>query len=60
MELNLDIEVDDGIKSNNLLEVANAGANIFVAGSSIFNGDIENNTKKIVTICKKLGLENIV
>lgn len=60
MKLNLDIEVDGGIKRNNLLEVANAGANIFVAGSSIFDGDIENNTKKIITICQKLGLENIV
>lgn len=34
--LNIDIEVDGGIKSNNIGEVVNAGANIVVAGSAIF------------------------
>ena len=34
--LDLDIEVDGGIKPNNIAEVAEAGANVFVAGSAIF------------------------
>lgn len=34
---NVDIEVDGGIKPDNVAEVAAAGANIMVAGSAIFN-----------------------
>jgi ribulose-phosphate 3-epimerase len=33
------IEVDGGIKAANIREVAEAGADTFVAGSAIFNGD---------------------
>ncbi|MEM9242955.1 MAG: ribulose-phosphate 3-epimerase [Pseudomonadota bacterium] len=33
------IEVDGGIKVDNIVEVAKAGADIFVAGSAIFNTD---------------------
>lgn len=35
-KLNIDIEVDGGIKSDNIATVAKAGANVFVAGSAIF------------------------
>lgn len=35
--LNCDIQVDGGITLNNVSEVVEAGANIFVAGSAIFN-----------------------
>ena len=35
--LNCDIQVDGGINLNNVKEVVEAGANIFVAGSAIFN-----------------------
>src|SRR5262249_22787468 len=34
--LELDIEVDGGIKVDNVAEVARAGANVFVSGSGIF------------------------
>jgi ribulose-phosphate 3-epimerase len=34
--LNVDIEVDGGIKVDNIATVAAAGANIFVSGSGIF------------------------
>lgn len=38
------IEVDGGISSNNIKKVVNAGANVIVAGSSVFkNGEIKNN-----------------
>lgn len=36
-DLDTDIEVDGGISINNIEEVANAGANVFVAGSAVFN-----------------------
>ncbi|KAB3533132.1 ribulose-phosphate 3-epimerase [Alkaliphilus serpentinus] len=40
--LNIDIQVDGGIKADNIQEVVKAGANIIVAGSAIFNsGDIK-------------------
>lgn len=37
---NLDIEVDGGIKLDNLSKVLNAGANVIVAGSAIFDADV--------------------
>ena len=33
------IEVDGGVKLNNIAEIASAGANMFVAGSAIFGAD---------------------
>ena len=41
--LNVDIEVDGGINKTNIKKIKNMGANIFVLGSSIFKGDIEQN-----------------
>ena len=41
--LDTDIEVDGGIKLENVAEVAKAGANVMVAGSAVFRGDIEEN-----------------
>ena len=40
-----DIEVDGGITLDNVEEFLSAGANIIVAGSSVFNGDIEANVR---------------
>jgi ribulose-phosphate 3-epimerase len=37
--LNVDIQVDGGIKPENVAKVVKAGANIIVAGSAIFNSD---------------------
>jgi ribulose-phosphate 3-epimerase len=36
-QLSVDIEVDGGIKADNIKTVARAGANVFVAGSAIFS-----------------------
>jgi ribulose-phosphate 3-epimerase len=41
--LNVDIEVDGGINNSNVRDVIDAGANIIVAGTAVFNGNIENN-----------------
>ncbi|MDU3828350.1 MAG: ribulose-phosphate 3-epimerase, partial [Peptostreptococcus sp.] len=37
--LEIDIEVDGGVKASNIKEVVDAGANIIVGGSSIFGHD---------------------
>ncbi len=37
MNLDIDIQVDGGISIENINEVAKAGANVFVAGSAVFN-----------------------
>lgn len=42
-DLRVDIEVDGGITLSNVDMVMDAGANIIVAGSSIFQGDITKN-----------------
>ncbi len=41
------IEVDGGIGSDNIVTVMEAGANVFVAGSAVFNGDITKNVKEL-------------
>lgn len=40
-----DIEVDGGVKLTNIDSVLNAGANIIVAGSAVFNGNIGENVR---------------
>jgi ribulose-phosphate 3-epimerase len=41
--LKTDIEVDGGITLDNVDDVLDAGANIIVAGSAVFNGDAGQN-----------------
>ena len=50
MNLNLDIEVDGGIKQDNLASVLEAGANVIVAGSAIFAGSPQENVRKFKDI----------
>ena len=48
MNLYIDIEVDGGVKPSNIAEVVNAGANVIVAGSAIFNaGNIDEAVKSL-------------
>ncbi|MBU5469578.1 ribulose-phosphate 3-epimerase [Falcatimonas sp. MSJ-15] len=49
----MDIEIDGGINFNNVEEVVEAGANIIVAGSSVFRGNAQENTKRFNEIIKK-------
>ena len=46
--LDLDIQVDGGIKKENVQVVLDAGANVIVAGSAIFRGNISENVKAIM------------
>ncbi|MCI8737733.1 MAG: ribulose-phosphate 3-epimerase [Lachnospiraceae bacterium] len=48
--LKIDIEVDGGIKAANTKQVIEAGANILVAGSAVFEGDIEGNIREFQKI----------
>jgi ribulose-phosphate 3-epimerase len=45
--LHTDIEVDGGIHSGNVAEVLAAGANVIVAGSAVFKGDVQENVRTL-------------
>ena len=46
--VDVDIQVDGGIGKDNVAKVIEAGANVFVAGSSVFKGDVEANVQAIM------------
>ena len=50
--LDIDIEVDGGVREDNLQKVLDAGANVIVAGSAVFTGDIEENIKKFLSVMR--------
>jgi len=50
--LAVDIEVDGGINKDTLPGVLEAGANVIVAGSAVFKGNIEENVKTLKEIMK--------
>lgn len=47
--LKTDIEVDGGITLENVEQIMDAGANIIVAGSAVFRGDIEENVSRFLS-----------
>lgn len=51
--LSVDIEVDGGINKANVATVIEAGANVIVAGSAIFNGDTKKNVDDFISIMNK-------
>lgn len=46
--INIDIEADGGINFDNVKLILNAGANIIVVGSALFNLDFKTREKKII------------
>lgn len=48
--LETDIEVDGGVTCQNVRELIEAGANVFVAGSAVFKGNAADNTKAFLKI----------
>lgn len=44
--LSVDLEVDGGVTAGNVGQLMKAGANIFVAGSAVFKGNITENIQK--------------
>ena len=53
--LNVDIEVDGGINEGTIETVMKAGANIFVAGSWVFGGNIAQNVRHIQKQIVEIG-----
>lgn len=51
--LKTDIEVDGGVNLSNVETIMEAGANIIVAGSAVFHGDIQKNVKEFLNIMQK-------
>ena len=50
--LKTDIQVDGGINLDNVEMVMDAGANIIVAGSAVFKGNVEQNVQDFLTLMK--------
>ena len=48
LQTKLDIEVDGGITADNVHVVLEAGANVVVAGSAVFRGNIKENVEKFM------------
>ena len=48
--LDIDIEVDGGIKLDNVKKVLDAGANVIVAGSAVFGGNVEQNVQDFLKV----------
>lgn len=55
--LQTDIQVDGGISADNVEMVLEAGANIIVAGSAVYRGNISDNIQKLLTAFKQF--ENV-
>ena len=50
---NIELEVDGGINMNNINTVLEAGADVIVAGSAVFGGNITSNVKNFLEAFKK-------
>ena len=42
---NIDIEIDGGVTRDNIGTILRAGANVIVAGSAVYHGNVEENTR---------------
>lgn len=51
----LDIQVDGGVKLENIIEIAQKGANVFVAGSAVFGKETEENTRNFIKLLEEIS-----
>ena len=58
MAPDIDIEVDGGVNKDNVAELVRAGANVLVAGTAVFGGDIAENTKLMIERMYEEGTYN--
>ncbi len=58
MSPDIDIEVDGGVNKDNVAELIKAGANVLVAGTAVFGGDIAENTKLMIERMHEEGTDN--
>lgn len=52
-----DIEVDGGVNLDNVQKLLDAGANIIVAGSAVFGGDIVQNAKDFLKVLNNFAMD---
>lgn len=50
LKLSFDIEVDGGVNFDNIKSIYEAGANVIVAGSTVFKGDASANVKRLMEL----------
>nr|WP_033166735.1 ribulose-phosphate 3-epimerase [Clostridium sp. KNHs205] len=55
-QLKVDIEVDGGISASNVEEVIKAGANVIVAGTAVFGGNITDNVNAFKEVFRKFEI----
>jgi len=55
--LDIRLEVDGGVKVDNICEIAKAGADTFVAGSAIFGAKGENDANDYNTVVAAMRAE---
>lgn len=53
--LETDIQVDGGVTTENIRELIKVGANVFVAGSAVFGGNVSANTEAFMKIFAEYG-----
>lgn len=58
MSPDIDIEVDGGVNKDNVAELVKAGANVLVAGTAVFGGNIAENTKLMIERMHEEGTYN--
>lgn len=51
--LDTDIQVDGGVKVDNAADIIKAGANVLVAGSAVFNGDMTANLEALNKVVRE-------
>ena len=51
--LSVDVEVDGGVNKENAERIIEAGANILVSGSAVFNGELMENVEYFLDVLKK-------
>ncbi len=51
--LPIDLEVDGGVKKDNVGRILAAGANVIVAGSAVFSGDAVKNTREFAKLLRQ-------
>lgn len=56
--LNVDIEMDGGIKLSNLEHVLDSGVNVIVAGTGVFKGNLNENVKNFYSAFKEYADRN--
>ena len=54
LKLNYDIEVDGGVKFDNIQDICRAGANVIVAGSTVFRCDVAENVGRLKELMKNI------